>query len=156
MTDTQEAVEPAHTCQICGRVIKAKNGRIAHHGYKRPHVGWQTASCMGARGLPYEKSCNLIPPAIERISNYLTGLEQKIKDFIDNPPEKLTIPTTYFEKGKEIIRPVGFKHEEHGCYHYRSYESEYANILRNMQYDLKANKEFKEYLEKRLKEWKGE
>lgn len=150
MTDEQEAVT---TCQICGREIKAKRGRIAHHGYKRPHIGWQTASCLGARGLPYEVSCNLIPPAIERISNYITGLELAIKKFIDNPPEKLTIPTTYFDKGKELIKPVGFKYEVHGCYSYRSYESEYADTMRNMQQDLKANIEFKAYLEKRLKDW---
>lgn len=25
------------TCQVCGRAIKASNGLIAHHGYKRPY-----------------------------------------------------------------------------------------------------------------------
>lgn len=28
--------EPSTTCQICGRPIKAKNGLISHHGYRRP------------------------------------------------------------------------------------------------------------------------
>lgn len=44
------------TCQICGRKILAKNGKIAHHGYRRPGEGWQTASCEGARHLPLEVS----------------------------------------------------------------------------------------------------
>lgn len=42
------------TCQICGRGICAKGGRIAHHGYERSGYGWQTASCGGAKELPLE------------------------------------------------------------------------------------------------------
>jgi hypothetical protein len=42
------------TCQCCGRAILAETGVIAHHGYERPDYGYQTASCMGARELPFE------------------------------------------------------------------------------------------------------
>lgn len=42
------------TCQCCGRKILANLGSIAHHGYQRPEYGWQTASCMGAKELPFE------------------------------------------------------------------------------------------------------
>lgn len=45
------------TCQICGRGIFAETGVIAHHGYTRPWEGRQTASCPGARQLPFEVSC---------------------------------------------------------------------------------------------------
>jgi len=44
----------AKTCQCCGRQIFAETGVIAHHGYQRPGWGIQTASCMGAKELPYE------------------------------------------------------------------------------------------------------
>lgn len=46
----------AMTCQICGRGVLAQTGVIAHHGYQRPiyQSGWQTASCAGARALPFE------------------------------------------------------------------------------------------------------
>lgn len=44
------------TCQICARPIGIKAGVIAHHGYQRPGGGWQTASCYGARALPFEQS----------------------------------------------------------------------------------------------------
>lgn len=48
----------ARTCQICARPIHANKGdKIAHHGYQRPYqMGYQTASCYGARELPYERS----------------------------------------------------------------------------------------------------
>lgn len=52
-------------CQICERPIKANTGLIAHHGYQRPGDGWQTASCPGARRLPYERSADAIPPYVE-------------------------------------------------------------------------------------------
>lgn len=42
------------TCQCCARGIFAATGTIAHHGYERPGYGWQTASCMGAKELPFE------------------------------------------------------------------------------------------------------
>lgn len=48
------------TCQICGRSIKWKNGKIAHHGYKRPGEGWQTNSCEGAQEQPLELSRNVL------------------------------------------------------------------------------------------------
>lgn len=44
----------AMTCQCCARRILAETGEIAHHGYQRPGSGWQTASCFGARALPFE------------------------------------------------------------------------------------------------------
>jgi len=48
----------AMTCQICGRRIFAEAGVIAHHGYQRPYEGVQTASCYGARKLPFEVTCD--------------------------------------------------------------------------------------------------
>ena len=41
-------------CQCCQRSILANMGSIAHHGYERPDWGYQTASCMGAKRLPFE------------------------------------------------------------------------------------------------------
>jgi hypothetical protein len=44
------------TCQICGRGILANAGTIAHHGYQRPGLGWQTGSCWGAKYPPLQAS----------------------------------------------------------------------------------------------------
>lgn len=57
MTNTNE---PTTTCQICGRLIKLVRGNIAHHGFQRPGSGYQTSSCMGARELPFEVSCDVL------------------------------------------------------------------------------------------------
>lgn len=44
------------TCQVCGRLIRSKQGTIAHHGYTRPGDGWQTSSCGGTHHAPFEVS----------------------------------------------------------------------------------------------------
>jgi hypothetical protein len=48
-----EEAERMH-CQCCERAILANMGSIAHHGYERPGWGYQSASCMGAKELPFE------------------------------------------------------------------------------------------------------
>lgn len=60
------------TCQICGRPIWAATGVIAHHGYERPYrgEGWQTASCPGARELPFEVSRERLAGYIEELTTY--------------------------------------------------------------------------------------
>jgi hypothetical protein len=48
------------TCQICGRSIRSKIGIIAHHGYRRPWDGYQSASCRGAQHWPLEVSNGIL------------------------------------------------------------------------------------------------
>lgn len=61
------------TCQCCGRGIFAATGVIAHHGYERPGDGYQTASCMGARHLPFEVSRVQLGLLIEAMKRVLAG-----------------------------------------------------------------------------------
>ncbi len=44
------------TCPVCFRPIAVVAGRMAHHGYTRPEIGFQTASCEGIRFKPLEVS----------------------------------------------------------------------------------------------------
>lgn len=52
-------------CQCCGRAHLANTGKMAHHGYQRPGGGWQTASCAGARQLPFEVSRDFLGKVIK-------------------------------------------------------------------------------------------
>jgi hypothetical protein len=76
-------------CQICGRDIKSAPGLIAHHGYRRPG-GWQTPSCPGARRLPYEISCDALPPTIDEGERYLDKVREALENLFVNPPERFT------------------------------------------------------------------
>lgn len=58
------------TCQCCGRKHLANRGWIAHHGYQRPGHGWQTASCMGAKHVPFEVDRAQLGKMIEALKDY--------------------------------------------------------------------------------------
>jgi hypothetical protein len=69
------------TCQICGRLILANTGTIAHHGYTRPGMGWQTASCEGSKELPFEVSRDALGKYIinlNRVRDRLVARQDKI------------------------------------------------------------------------------
>lgn len=54
-------------CQCCGKLFLANTGVMAHHGYQRPGGGWQTASCSGARFVPFEVSRAQLGSLIESL-----------------------------------------------------------------------------------------
>lgn len=97
------------TCQICARDIKANTGTIAHHGYQRPDrgSGWQTASCMGARHLPYEQSRDLIPSAIEQVRVFIKNQQTRRRELLNTPPATMTI-ISFYQDSKTVTRPEGF------------------------------------------------
>lgn len=66
------------TCQCCGRAIFAETGTIAHHGYERPGEGWQTASCMGAKFLPFEVARERLGDLIRYIESHLVDLRASL------------------------------------------------------------------------------
>lgn len=148
--------EKITTCQICGRPIKAKNGLIAHHGYKRPGDGWQTASCAGARFLPYEISCDRLPPTIEAIKRHIDTVEAKLNDFINNPPKVLTVEIGgYYNKTtKEVALPENFDPKNPPCcVGMYSYEGKFSDIRRKYQQDIKYSNQDLQFMEERLRNW---
>ncbi len=146
------------TCQICGRTIKANTGHIAHHGYKRPGNGWQTSSCMGARHLPYEKSCDLIPSVIATIRSYIDANTITLAEFIANPPSSL--PYTPYRGAYAVPAPIQvFKPEGFSPTGYRTYRADaYDTLFHNRVYAgeqaLVYAKKDLEYLKERLANWK--
>lgn len=147
-------------CQICEREIKAKTGVIAHHGYTRPDrgSGWQTASCWGARHLPYEKSCDQIQPCIDHINQYIANQKEMLKELRENPPAK--IGESYISMMRErkyYDRPEGFDakaNEKDTEQRYQSYEYEHKSLIKGHQYQIKTSQKDVERLTKRLADWK--
>lgn len=68
------------TCQCCGMKYRANTGLIAHHGYERPGNGWQTASCFGARHLPFEVSRDRLGEMIEHLKTFRRGLRLSLTE----------------------------------------------------------------------------
>lgn len=70
----------AMSCQCCTGKILANTGVIAHHGYQRPGDGWQTASCFGARRLPFEVDRTALGELIVALKNSLSGARATLRD----------------------------------------------------------------------------
>uniref|UniRef100_A0AB74UNL8 Uncharacterized protein n=1 Tax=Caulobacter phage BL57 TaxID=3348355 RepID=A0AB74UNL8_9VIRU len=95
------------TCQVCGRGILAENGRIAHHGYQRPGMGYQTASCSGALELPFEISRDALGADIENLKAY-RARRQAYRSSVNL--ELTSLPVKYQVSEQDPRRAPGFKH----------------------------------------------
>lgn len=102
MTPEQIAREAAQmTCQCCGGRFLANTGTMAHHGYKRPGSGWQTASCSGAKALPFEVSRESLGAMIEGLRVWekeATGARNYVHD------ERMPVALTYTDKREPTPR----------------------------------------------------
>lgn len=150
--------EDRKECQICERKIKAKNGYIAHHGYQRPGMGWQTSSCPGAKKLPYEVSCDLIPPVIKGIEAYIKETSDKSSAMISNPPKTITAFAHYphdRNAGEVYDKPENFDpHARIGGYWGdQMYEFEFAYQIKSMAKSVEQCKFDLSRLNDRVKNW---
>lgn len=142
------------TCQVCGRDIKAKTGLIAHHGYTRPGGGWQTESCAGAKNLPYEQSCDVLPNVIATTRDYIGQTETNKKTFAENPPNELIWKGFFDNEFVVLRRPEGFNPEgENFIRRPGTYENEYNKKLYEMEKAIEMAKFDLIFMENRLKNW---
>lgn len=153
------------TCQICARPIKANIGIIAHHGYRRPqrNSGWQTASCMGARHLPYEESCDVLPRAIKSCEDFIAVQEGFVRKNIATPPDELT----YSRKDaygrdrfppRELPRPENFnakKEAAAGSYTPGTYAGEFTSMIGKARMRATNSRPTLKFLQERLANWKA-
>lgn len=151
-------MKPTDHCQICGRLIQAKTGLIAHHGYTRKH-GWQTASCFGARYRPYEVACDALPSAIESISQFIDRTEAALQEHLTNPPRGIEYRRNRNAYGIRdewwtVLRPAGWTRESPDDFRPVTYTNLYHKQRRALESEIKAAKETQAELEKRLADWR--
>jgi hypothetical protein len=144
------------TCQICAREIQAKSGRIAHHGYRRPGHGWQTASCFGAKYRPYEVACDAIAAGIAACERFIARNDERVADLFAAPPADYVEKNAWGVVKRTVIRPEGF--DPHLVRHTFGEDSRYAfrfheqiNTLRRQQVAARADIAF---MNERLAAWK--
>jgi hypothetical protein len=154
---TKIATETA-TCQVCGRTIKAGNGLIAHHGYRRPYqAGWQSASCEGARYVPYEVSCDRLREVVGMVKDFIVREEGALVGLLATPPQTIIAYERRSAWGNEerveYTRPDDFKIDG-GCLRFRTYENAYSKRKYNYEQTIKMAKVDLSSMERRLNEWK--
>jgi hypothetical protein len=94
----------AMTCQCCARPICAKTGRIAHHGYERPGGGYQTASCYGARKLPFEVSRDALGQLIEALKIKLAAKRARLPRVV---AETVSVPFRFTDYDAPYMARIG-------------------------------------------------
>jgi hypothetical protein len=159
MTSKTQTSSTSTTCQICGRPVKSGKGVIAHHGYKRPGNGWQTASCYGARKAPYEVSCDAIPGAIARAESYIESTTALIADLKQNPPETIKAQRYVGMKGYQPItveRPEGFVYDtSRRSYRINAYDTELYKKVADLESGIRFAQIDVKFLNERLANWKA-
>lgn len=151
-------------CQICARPIKARTGIIAHHGYERPQAqGWQTASCDGARQLPYEVSRDFIPVVIERYKGHAAHQEAIADEMLRAPSDKVTRVhlnrfgrsdmTKDFEK-PAVFDPYAVVNRPARAFSYNSYENEFVKQYESHRANVKEIEAAIVFLQNRFNSWK--
>jgi len=68
------------TCPCCFRGIAVQSNRMVHHGYERPWEGMQTASCMGIRYKPLERSDEGLRAAITGMETHIARRENDLAE----------------------------------------------------------------------------
>ncbi len=146
------------TCQVCGRAIKATTGLIAHHGYRRPYqTGWQTASCEGARYVPYEVSCDRLREVVEMVKQFIASLLERLANFLTVPPQTITVleRRSCWDSGNTVIyeKPEDFSEESYRRMTPRTYENAYNNQKYDYERAIRAAKVDLSIMERRLLAW---
>jgi len=121
------------TCSCCFRAIAVlPSGKMAHHGYQRPGVGWQTASCPGIRFKPLELSSEGLVWMIAFQSNRLKELRNALHD-LQTDPESMTLMVNMGSYGhSEEIAHGHPKWNQALTYHIAKLESYIREIKREL------------------------
>ena len=148
------------TCQICARAIKANTGVIAHHGYQRPGSGWQTASCDGAKQLPYEVSRDYIPVVIERYKMHAANQEAMADEMLRTPPATITkYAKNSYQEDVTFEKPADFDAFEVAkadrLTGSSSYQNEFLRRYRQHRFNVKDINATIPYLQDRYDTWRA-
>jgi len=148
-------------CQICGRAVKSKNGVIAHHGFKRPGQGWQTASCYGAKYRPYEVAKDALENYLPEVKKWMKIKQESLNSLLDCPPDKLdaVIKLDASGKMKSVVYTKPDNFDKNDNQHYvqpHSYAGEYRSKVRHLRIQIAEMVQDIGYLTQRIADWKGE
>lgn len=151
-----EPKSPRAECQICEAKFALHNGRMVHHGYKRPGCGFIVGDCMGVGHAPYPATDALVL-YLASVKGYLGGRKHARKH--TKAAKELTYTYTKY-KGwgdRETVHVTlaegyggGFMREAHGNHYFPSFEEEKASALRRIDHDIESAKREIERVEKRI------
>lgn len=130
------------TCAWCLRDIAIdRSGLMAHHGYERPDVGWQTQSCPGTEYKNLEISLDGLKEHIKAIDQFKTRVTHEL----DALPKVVSL--------KIKVRIKGYTHDVVIGKEDPRWKDAMLNQSRNLQGQISQAKSDHEYFSKKLREW---
>lgn len=129
------------TCPVCFRPIAVRGSTMAHHGYKRPHEGWQTASCPGVRFKPLEVSSDGLEWLIGALRARLATCEVAYAE--RGTKDSLLVRTGGSKSLLETITPTSGK----WAWHFGAFVSNLESEIGHIKYTLPG-------LDTKLTNWK--
>lgn len=129
------------TCPVCFRPIAVRGSVMAHHGYKRPHEGWQTASCPGIRFMPLEVSSKGLEWLIGALRARLAECEVTYSN--RDSKDSLRVRTGGSKSPMETITPTSEK-----------WAQAFRAFVSNLEFEIEHLKHTLPGLDTKLANWK--
>lgn len=101
MNTNKTATRHLGHCQVCEGEYKLIDGKMVHHGYKRPGWGHIVGDCMGVFELPYEKSCEVCKTYRTAVEGQIVTRKETLRSL-----EAGEIDTLYFTNYRGETKPV--------------------------------------------------
>lgn len=135
----------SRTCPCCFRKIAVQNSKMAHHGFERPGIGYQTESCMGINYEPFEVSKKGTEDLIDKIKQ---RIEEVNKQLI-NIPNLTDLTVLVNDKNNYSIKipKKVYNTDKYWKTYIESYKNNLESELSQLNYNLK-------FFVKKCKEWK--
>lgn len=128
------------TCPVCFRAVAVVGATMAHHGYRRPGDGFQTASCPGIRFRPLEIS-----------SDGLVWLIDTLRKTIDH--RKMELAEREVSPTHLMTRRTGSTPPEKVARDHPYWPKLFAAYISGLESEVSALTQELPSLEKKLREW---
>lgn len=144
-------------CQICCGGWVIENGRTSLHGYTRPGHGWLVGSCMGARELPFSKSCEVLKVYRTAVANWRGRVGESL---VNHKAGRVTKLTRYENKpgtfGKET-RPVEYVKGRpvDNFANFRSFDDALISAIHSLESDVRNADDELKRVDERVALWQS-
>lgn len=138
-------------CQLCEGDFKLADGRMVHHGYRRPGHGQIEGDCPGVHAEPYEVSC-------EQIKSHLKATERGIEEMSKTLAKYEAGEVTHFTKTSyktSFGRLVGITTVDYsiGVTEYYTWKTEFDARKREIAYTIRQEQARADRYSKRIAAW---
>lgn len=135
-------------CQICEQEQKlTPDGKLVHHGYRRPGDGAIVGDCYGVHAVPYEVSCEIL-------KKYLGGVRQHLASAEESLAKWRKGEVTYFTETHRGMRGTAIvDHYALGVTEYWRFTGEVKHRIRMAESEVGMIESHVKRLERRVAEW---